>query len=271
VLACIDCGGAIEPGSAESDSLRCSGCGRVFPIRDDILDLLPRIAGNNRIAADYYDGPLWPKFRFWERFAYLMNGGERRARAQVMRHLPDLSGTRLLDVAIGDGGNLPLVPEDCLVFGNDISTVQLLGCRRRFPRRGIRLVFGEAERLPFREATFDNALSYGALNYFNDPLGALREMARVVRPGGTIVVCDEVPDLADRMPGRKLGLPGLDRWILSRVMHLGADFTAMVDRHRGLQLEPIVREALDAWTIHSIWRGLGYCIVGTPKAGPGRA
>jgi hypothetical protein len=39
----------------------------------------------------------------------------------------------------------------------------------------------------------------------------------------------------------------------------------MVDRHRHLQLEPIVREALTDWQIHSLWFTVGYCIVGRPK------
>ena len=67
LLTCIDCGGAIEPASA--DALICNACRRVFSIHNGILDVQPQLEGNNRIAADYYNGPLWPKFRFWERFA----------------------------------------------------------------------------------------------------------------------------------------------------------------------------------------------------------
>jgi ubiquinone/menaquinone biosynthesis C-methylase UbiE len=231
-----------------------------------VLDMLPPLKGNNRVAADFYNGPLWPRFRFWEWFTFLCNGGERRARRQVMKFLPNLSGTRLLEVAIGDGANLPLVPGDCQVYGNDISAVQLAGCRRRFPKRDLRLFLGEAETLPFRDHAFDNVLSVGAFNYFNDPLKALREMARVVKPGGLVVVSDEVPNLPNRMIGRWIGLPQLDRWIMSRFMHLGPDFTDMVDRHRNLKLEPIVREVLADWQIHSLWFRVGYCIVGRPKS-----
>lgn len=63
----------------------------------------------------------------------------------------------------------------------------------------------------FRDRTFDAVLSIGGFNHFNDPEGALREMVRVVRPGATIVLSDELPDLTDRMLFRKLGLPGLYR------------------------------------------------------------
>jgi ubiquinone/menaquinone biosynthesis C-methylase UbiE len=262
-LQCLDCGGRLEPG--EGEGLRCSACSRVYPIRDGFLDMLRPLEGNNRVAADFYNGPLWPRFRFWEWFTFLCNGGERRARRQIMKHLPNLSGTRLLEVAIGDGANLPLIPDDCQVYGNDISVVQLRNCRQKFPGRDLHLFLGEAEGLPFRDHTFDNVLSVGAFNYFNDPLQSLREMARVVKPGGLVVVSDEVPNLPNRMIGYWLGLPKLDRWIMSRFMHLGPEFTDMVDRHRHMKLEPIVQEALTDWQIHSLWYRFGYCIVGRPR------
>jgi ubiquinone/menaquinone biosynthesis C-methylase UbiE len=263
LLRCPVCMAAVIPAAA--DGLLCVGCGRSFPIRDGLLDMLPPLKGNNRVAADFYDGPLWPRFRFWEWFTFLCNGGERRARRQILRHLPNLSGTRLLEVAIGDGANLPLISEDCRVWGNDISSVQLAACRRNFPDRDLRLFLGEAESLPFCDHTFDNVLSVGAFNYFNDPAKSLQEMARVVKPGGMVVVADEVPSLPNRLLGHWVGLPGFDRWIMSRFMHLGPEFTQMVDRHRNLKLEPIASAALAEVCIHSLWFGVGYCIVGRPK------
>jgi ubiquinone/menaquinone biosynthesis C-methylase UbiE len=263
LLQCVSCESRLEP--AADDALTCTVCARHYPIRDGVLETLQTLDGNNKVAADFYNGPLWPRFRFWEWFTFLVNGGERRARRHIMKHLSNLSGTRLLEVAIGDGSNVPLIPDDCQIYGNDISTVQLGDCRRRFPQRDLRLVLGEAEGLPFRDHTFDNVLSVGAFNYFNDPLKSLKEMARVVKPGGLVVVSDEVPNLPNRMIGNWVGLPKLDRWIMSRCLHLGPEFTDMVDRHRDLKLEPIAQEALDDWQIHSLWFKVGYCIVGRPK------
>jgi ubiquinone/menaquinone biosynthesis C-methylase UbiE len=262
LLQCVDCDGRLE---AAEEAVVCAGCGRRYPIRDGLLDALGTLAGNNQVAADFYNGPQWKKFRIWEWLSFLINGGERRARGHVLKHLPPLSGTRLLEVAVGDGANVSLLPDDCTIYGNDISPVQIAACRRRHPQRGLRLLLGEAEKLPFRDDTFDNALSVGAFNYFNDPLGALKEMSRVVKPGGTIVVVDELPDLANHLLGHRIGLPGLDRWVLSRFLRLGPTFTDMVVRHRDLKLEPIVREALDDWKIHSWMHGMGYCIVGKAR------
>ncbi|HWG45506.1 MAG TPA: methyltransferase domain-containing protein [Gemmataceae bacterium] len=266
LMQCPDCGSSLEVVSTcTQEGLVCLACQRGFPIRDGMLDMLKPLDGNNKIAADFYNGPLWPRFRFWEWFTFLCNGGERRARRQIMKYLPNLSGTRLLEVAIGDGANVSLIPADCELYGNDISTVQLSNCRRQHPGRDLRLFLSEAENLPFRDHSFDNVLSVGAFNYFSDPLKSLREMARVVKPGGLVVVSDEVPNLPNRMIGHWIGLPKLDRWIMSRFLNLGPEFTDMVDKHRHLQLEPIVREALTDWQIHSLWFTVGYCIVGRPK------
>jgi ubiquinone/menaquinone biosynthesis C-methylase UbiE len=262
LLQCVDCPGRLEAGEEE---LSCVGCGRRYPIRDGVLQTMQLLEGNNKVAADYYNSPLWPKFRFWEYFAFFLNGGIRRSRRQVFRHLPDLSGKRLLEVAIGDGDNLPLVPADTAIYGIDISAVQLAECRRRFSDRQLRLILGEAEKLPFRDQTFDHVVSVGAFNYFSDPLASLREMARVVKSDGLVVVADELPNLPNVLLGYWIGLPQLDRWMLKRFAHLSDDFTAMVDRHRHLKLEPIVEQALQDWAIHRIWLRCAYCIVGRPK------
>ncbi|MCS6851302.1 MAG: class I SAM-dependent methyltransferase [Gemmataceae bacterium] len=263
-LQCPDCAQGLAPADA---ALACTGCHRTFRVRDGFLDVMPPLTGNNKVVAEFYDSPNWPKFRFWEWFTFLLNGGERRARSHIMKHLPHLAECRLLEVAIGDGANLPLIPPSCEVWGIDISIIQLRGCRQRCPDRPLRLLLGEAEKLPFRDSMFDHVLSVGAFNYFNDPVQSLREMARVVKPGGRIVVADEYPDLPNRLIGHRIGLPQLDRWVMSRFLHLGPEFTDIIDRHRDMKLEPIVRAVLDDWQIYSLWHNVGYCIVGQARKG----
>jgi ubiquinone/menaquinone biosynthesis C-methylase UbiE len=244
--------------------LRCAACSRSFRIEHDILHLGTQYEGNNAVAAEYYNSKLWPKFRFWEWVAYLPRGGERAARNEVLRHLPNLSGTLLLDVAIGDGRNMPLIPRDCQVFGVDISRVLLEKCQRDYADRKIHLIVGEAESLPFPDSTFDNLLGLGALNHVNDPGQALREMARVVKPDGIVVVADEVPDLPNRQIAYKLGLRKLQKWILARVFFLGP-MSDVILEHTDLKIEPLVDQALCDWKTHAIWGRVGYCVVGKPK------
>ena len=147
-----------------------------FPIRDGILVVKEQADDNNRVAQEFYDSPLWPKFRFWEKVHLDLQWRRARARNQVLRHLPQQPGLRLLDVAMGDGVYLPWMPADWQVVGIDISWSQLQACRARAAGPRVRLVQGEAETLPFHDAQFDAVLSIGAFNYFNDPEGALREM-----------------------------------------------------------------------------------------------
>jgi ubiquinone/menaquinone biosynthesis C-methylase UbiE len=260
LLRCVSCGGGLAPAAA---GLSCASCGRAYPVRDGVLVVKDEPEADNRIARDFYNGPLWPRFRFWEKFFWVCNGGERRSRDVILRHLPKADHLRLLDVAVGDGVYLPWLPEVWGVVGVDVSTVQLASCRRRNAgRRDLRLVLGEAEALPFRDRMFDAVLSIGGFNHFNDPELALREMARVARPGSPIVVSDELPDITDWMPFRKVGLAGVDRWIVSRLMHLGDDFTDLVERHRTLDIAAIGRRVLEGSHYEVIWRGGGYLMVG---------
>ncbi|WP_254509167.1 class I SAM-dependent methyltransferase [Anatilimnocola floriformis] len=262
MLRCVECHAPLQYKSAEA--LGCTSCSHTYAIKNQVLHVTEKFEGNNAIAADYYNGSLWPKFRFWEWIAHMPRGGERKARNEVLRHLPSLSGTKLLDVAMGDGRNMPQIPLDCQVWGVDISRVLLEKTKRDFPQHDTTLVVGEAEQLPFPDATFDNMFSLGALNHVNDPGRALKEMARVVKPGGMVVVADEIPDLPNRQIAHKLGLRKLQRWILAKMFFLGP-MSDVILENTDLKIEPLVADALVDWKIHSIWGNLGYVIAGKPK------
>lgn len=240
----------------------CPACGSSYPIHDDVLIVKEQPNADNRIAADFYNGPLWPKFRFWEKLFWIFNGGERRARGVILKQLPEAPGLRLLDIAIGDGVYTSWLPESWSTVGLDVSTSQLAGCRRRNEGRDLRLVLAEAEDLPFHDDQFDVILSIGGFNHFNDPEGALREMVRVARPGAKVVISDELPDITDWLLGRKIGLPGLDRWVVSRLMRLGDDFTDLVERHRHLDIAAMGARVLRDARYQVIWRGGGYLLTG---------
>ena len=259
LLRCVACQGALREAA---EGLNCTLCGQAYPIRDELLIVKDEPSDDNRIARDFYDSPLWPKFRFWERFFWACNGGERKSRDVILRNLPKESGLQLLDVAIGDGVYTSWLPDDWSVVGIDVSSAQLSACRRRNADRTLRLILGEAEVLPFQDRRFDAVLSIGGFNHFNDPERALREMARVAKPGAVVVVSDEMPDLTNRMLGHKLGLPGIDRWVVSRLMNLGDAFTDLVERHRHLDIAAIGQRVLQDSRYEVIWRGGGYVMVG---------
>jgi SAM-dependent methyltransferase len=257
-LRCPRCHGPLRRTDTGFDC-DAEGCSSL-PISDGVLVVRDAPTDDNRIAADFYNGKLWPKVRFWERLFWAVNGGERRARDVVLRHLPKAPSLSLLDVAIGDGVYTSWLPEDWSIVGVDVSTTQLAACRRRNSRRNLRLVLSEAEDLPFRDREFDAVLSNGGFNHFNCPEAALREMARVAKPGAPVIVADEMPDFLDL--GHRLGLPGLDHWIASKLMSMGDDFAALIERHRKIDIGGIGRRVLNDSRYEIIWRGGGYLMVG---------
>ena len=110
-------------------------------------------------------------------------------------------GHRVLDVACGTGALAPAALErvapDGSVSGLDASSDMLAVARRERPL--VAWHAGRAESLPFADASFDRVVSQFGLMFFDDRTAALREMRRVLRPGGRIAVA--VWDALGRSPG----------------------------------------------------------------------
>jgi SAM-dependent methyltransferase len=226
---------------------------------DGIIDAIGELHGRNKVAAAFYDGPSWRKFQPWERLFLTLQGGERRARSQILRHLPSAPGLRVLEVGIGDGENIPFVPASWEVHGVDIARSRVQACLKRFPQLAGRLAWAQGESLPYDDSSFDASFSIGGFSYFGSHSATLREMRRVTRPGGTIVVADEVTWLHRCGIGHLIGRPAIDAWWLKR-LGLDSDFVEMVFATR-LDLKPLLAETLPRAKVWRIWGGLGYCMV----------
>ena len=141
-LRCPSCQSSLHE---VEEGLACEGCGTSYPVRDGLLIIKEQPTADNKIAADFYNSKLWPKFRFWERFFWACIGGEKRSRQQVLKHLPTEPGLKLLDIAIGDGVYTSWLPGSWSITGLDVSTAQLAACQKRNGDRDLRLILGEAE------------------------------------------------------------------------------------------------------------------------------
>jgi ubiquinone/menaquinone biosynthesis C-methylase UbiE len=99
-------------------------------------------------------------------------------------------GDRVLDVGCGTGfatEGLLEYTED--VYGLDQSEHQLEKAYAKFGKRGqVKFHRGDAERLPFKTDSFDALWSSGSIEYWPNPVDALAEFRRVVRPGGPVLV-----------------------------------------------------------------------------------
>ena len=120
-------------------------------------------------------------------FASIMRPGRAAAAAAINR-----VGGRVLDVGVGTGLELPMFDSSIQLVGIDLSEPMLRRARSRVATFGLAHVGGlavmDATNLGFRDGTFDAAVAPYVLTVVPDPESVLDEIARVLRPGGEIVL-----------------------------------------------------------------------------------
>ena len=98
-------------------------------------------------------------------------------------------GERVLDVGCGTGfATAGLVERGAEVDGLDQSVHQLAKAREKDSLDDVCFVRGDAENLPYADETFDAVWSSGSIEYWPNPVSALREARRVTKPGGPVLV-----------------------------------------------------------------------------------
>jgi demethylmenaquinone methyltransferase / 2-methoxy-6-polyprenyl-1,4-benzoquinol methylase len=200
--------------------------------------------------------PLGPTY---DRYATLLSFGQDPRWRRFLVSVTDAGPQDLvLDVATGTGAVIrELVRQKgCAVVGVDQSPDMLAVARQRIAltaaTKQVRLVEASAESLPFDDRQFEALTFTYLLRYVDDPRAALRELARVVKPGGTIAMLEfGLPRGAWRPLWElwvRVGLPGVGRAISPGWAEVG-DF-----------LGPSIR---DFWRRHSprdvlsMWRDAG--------------
>jgi ubiquinone/menaquinone biosynthesis C-methylase UbiE len=99
---------------------------------------------------------------------------------------------KVLEVAAGTGKNLPFYPGGCDITAVDMSPAMLEIARARAKRLDLKVAFAtmDAERLEFPDRSFDTVVSSLSTCTIPDPVAALREMARVCRTNGRILLLE---------------------------------------------------------------------------------
>lgn len=165
--------------------------------------------------------------------ALLSFGQDPRWRRELVRAVDPRPGTRILDVATGTGMVAAALVRrsGCDVVALDQSEEMLAAARARIstdPRLAgrVRCVAGEAERLPFGAAEFDAVTFTYLLRYVDDRAATMRELVRVLKPGGRIGMVEfGVPRATPlrvlwRMHTR-IGLPLLGRLVSAAWFEVG--------------------------------------------------
>jgi len=179
----------------------------------------------NAFLYDLYDRPMD------------LLGGVVRRRKRLLGHAEG----RVLEVGIGTGRNLDLYPPGVELTGLDVSPKMLARARRRAHKLGpygaVTLELGDVGRLPFDDKTFDTATATCVFCSVADPLGGLREVARVVRPNGQVLLLEHVRprsrlwgwlfDLINPLVRRLVG-PNINRPTEDNVAAAGLEITDVV-------------------------------------------
>jgi SAM-dependent methyltransferase len=144
--------------------------------------------------------------------------------AEVVAGLPIGPGTSVLDVAVGDGNAaIEAARRGATVSGVDLTPAQIDRARARIAAAGldVTLEVGDAQDLPYGDGTFDLVVSVMGVIFAPDAQRASAELARVVKPGGTVAMTAWANEgwgviwrrhAADLLPAPPPGAPEPDAW-----------------------------------------------------------
>ena len=145
-------------------------------------------AAYDRIARVYDLMEVWVErtlFRRWRRRVFEMAEG------------------RILEVGVGTGKNIPYYPAGSSVFAIDLSAKMMSYARRRTRQAVVqpKLILMDAQHLAFRADTFDTIVGTFVYCSVPDPVAGFRELTRVCKPGGRILLLEHVRSMG-RIKGR---------------------------------------------------------------------
>lgn len=165
-----------------------------------------------------------------------------------------IEGPEVLEVGVGTGKNLPYHPPDVRVTGIDLSAKMLARARRKARAGGydVELRQMDAQDLDFADDIFDSAAATFVFCSVPDPVQGLREMNRVVEPGGRIVLLEHVRsdipilgalmDIFDPVTARLMG-PHINRRTVENVRDAGIQIERVDDLGAGDIFKLIVARA----------------------------
>ena len=151
-----------------------------------IPDRLAATAADQTAVMHRYDRLAW----LYDIYNAPMELGTRRKRRRLLQK----AGGSVLEVGIGTGRNLAYYPRGVELTGIDIASRMLARARRRAGSLGLSaaLLEGDGRALAFEDDVFDTTVGTCVLCSVADPDAVVREMVRVTRPGGSILLLEHV-------------------------------------------------------------------------------
>jgi phosphatidylethanolamine/phosphatidyl-N-methylethanolamine N-methyltransferase len=121
----------------------------------------------------------------------LLAGAGTGVRATSLAQLPQQGNLQILISGIGSGLDLPYLPLCHRYVGLDLTRAMLIRVKPRIGELQVNLVQGDSMSLPFADKCFDYVVLHLILAIVPDAPACLRETARVLKPGGTVLVLDK--------------------------------------------------------------------------------
>jgi ubiquinone/menaquinone biosynthesis C-methylase UbiE len=223
--------------------------GELYPVKNGIADLTyPAVLEKlDQNAYDFYEGRADEYDKYLPLTFKTHNEDEQASRNSFVDKLCLKGGERVLEVACGTGRDSQIIAKRLgktgQLFCQDISPDMINKCIERLGDADTKIEFSlaNAVHLPFEDNYFNALYSFGALGEFSDIKKSLKEMVRVTKPGGKIVVGDESmppwlrgtkfakiltmtnPQFNARLPLNELPIEARDvnlRWVIGGVFYL---------------------------------------------------
>ncbi|MFO0611383.1 MAG: class I SAM-dependent methyltransferase [Polyangiaceae bacterium] len=201
-LRCPDCLSELR---GDGETARCASCGASYVAHDGVWDLLgskseinaSELETQDRVS-EHYENARYARPYSLAYHEHTLERLTRLAPAQGVV-LDDGCGNGLMFDHFARGARGASVER---LYGIDLSAGMLGYARRRFDAVGKpgALVRGDACRLPFADGTFDVVYARSMLHHLPDPNAGAREIARVLRPGGTLVALDPNRTILSDLP-----------------------------------------------------------------------
>jgi phosphatidylethanolamine/phosphatidyl-N-methylethanolamine N-methyltransferase len=168
-------------------------------------------------------------------------------RVQAIQKMHTQPGDRVLEVGVGTGINLSLYPRDCQVTGIDFSASMLEKARERVWKKelqNVRLLQMDAADLKFPDQSFDIVYAPYLISVVPDPVQVAREMRRVCRPGGRIIILNH-------FQSRNLLVSRVERMISPMTIHIG--FKADLDLPAFLAQAELTPVTIEKVNVPRMW------------------
>lgn len=146
----------------------------------------------------------------------LIDRPSRRLRQKSLAQLPKDGHLDILLAGIGTGLDLPYLPLGHRYVGVDLTPAMVRHALPRVDGLTLDLVIGDCLVLPFGDASFDHVVAHLIVAVTGDPATTLKESARVLKPGGSLLVLDKFLHPGQPAPLRRLLNP-LSRRLATRL------------------------------------------------------